>query len=139
MSTATANKPTKRELPETEINETKKQLLSILGDNRTIYTSIKRVSSSGMSRHIALYIAKDNEIIDITWYAIKILGWKRNADTGGLVVGGCGMDMGFHTVYTLSRMLFPEGFKLPKGKYGRNGDNSGYDTDGGYALKQEWI
>jgi hypothetical protein len=139
MEQTTVKRPTKAQVEAKEIQEIKDRLLSLLDGERLIYTSIKRVSSSGMSRHIALFIAKDNKIVNITWFAGKILGYKHSADTGGLVVGGCGMDMGFHVVYSLSRRLFPDGFKLKKGQYGRNGDKSGYDKDGGYCLKHEWI
>jgi hypothetical protein len=31
-------------------------------------------------------------------------------DRNGIRVGGCGMDMGFHLVYTLSRALFDDGY-----------------------------
>lgn len=142
MDTQTLNtekRLTKKQVSENEVAEMKAKLLKLLDGNREIYTSLKRVSSSGMSRHIALYIAKDSSIIDITYYAAKILGYKRSPDTGGLIVGGCGMDMGFHCVYSLSRMLFPDGFKLKAGEYGRNGDKSGYDKDGGYCLNQRWL
>lgn len=44
------------------------------------------------------------------------------------------MDMTFEVVYELGHYLYPKGFKLSKGQYGRNGDTSGYDKDGGYAL-----
>lgn len=47
------------------------------------------------------------------------------------------MDMGFSVVYNLSSALFPDGFKTTG--FGRNGDTSGWDKDGGYKLKQEWI
>lgn len=142
MSTTTLStekRLTKKQIAENEIASTKEKLLHLLNGERNIYTSVKRVSSTGMSRHICLYFAKDSRIIDITWYAAKILEYKRNPDTGGLVVGGCGMDMGFHVVYSLSRSLFPNGFKLNEGEYGRNGDKSGYDKDGGYCLQQNWL
>jgi len=38
-----------------------------------------------------------------------------------LRVGGCGMDMGFHIVYSLSLALY------------------GSANDGGYTLSQEWL
>ena len=59
----------------------------------------------------------------------------------GMAMGGCGMDMGFAAVYHLSLALFPKGFIPAKaGKRGRNGaDPTERDTDGGYALEQEWI
>ena len=85
---------------------------------------------------------------------------------GGVTMGGCGMDMGFALVYELSHALYPDGFGIecdswPKGgrrRYrppskaaaaravakgytfrGRNGDTSGWDPDGGYALRKEWL
>ena len=68
-----------------------------------------------------------------------VIAHQRNDKDGSVIVGGCGMDMGFNIVYSLSRRLWPKGFKLPKGKAGRNGDTSGTDTDGGYALNQRWL
>ena len=54
--------------------------------------------------------------------------------TGGLVIGGCGMDMGFHVVYNLGRAMWPDGTPDPHGT--RNGEP---DRDGGYALKHRWL
>lgn len=45
------------------------------------------------------------------------LGMRRAKRGDGLVVGGCGMDMGFHLVYELSHALYGEGYAcLGKGK-----------------------
>lgn len=73
------------------------------------------------------------------------------------------MDMGFAVVYNVSHAMFPDGFgvegttrlgktirstskaqaakhiQLGAEFYGRNGDKSGWDHDGGYALKQSWL
>ena len=117
----------------------KKYLKKLFAKNTKVYTKCHHVSSSGMTRHISVYVARNNEIIDITWYVSNVIGYKRNFKDGGLIVGGCGMDMGFHVVYSLSRCLYPKGFKLAKGQWGRNGDTSGYDKDGGYRLKQQWL
>lgn len=91
------------------------------------------------------------------------LDWKYDKDREGVKVSGCGMDMGFSVAYNLDRALFPDGFgvegELPLGHKirpatkeeeakavekgatfrGRNGDVSGWDNDGGYALKQRWL
>lgn len=120
----------------------------------TVYTILDHVSSSGMSRAIRVVILDHCQEPDpITgkcrpcspshpnWAVGKALGmrhWKRNGrEQDALVVGGCGMDMGFHLVYSLGRVLFPEGFKV-EGR-GRNGDTSGWDKDGGYALNHRWL
>lgn len=117
----------------------------------TVYTDVKRVSSSGMTRHISCYIVRKGEIYDITYYVGVLLGERRNADTGGLVIGGCGMDMGFHTVYALSRRLFPNGFKCVGEKCRSNQHFNDHECrrdtfkgkkhtgDGGYALNQQWL
>jgi len=110
-----------------------------LKPGKKVYTILRHRSSSGMSRDISVAIVLRGEVSDISWYVAHAIGYKRNPDNGALKVSGCGMDMGFSVVYSLGRVLYPKGFKLPKGRYGRNGDTSGFDKDGGYALKQEWI
>jgi hypothetical protein len=98
-----------------------------------IYTLVKRVSSSGMSRSIGVYRVIEGDIQDISYFVANALGWKLSKD-GGVTVGGCGMDMGFHLVYSLSWVLFPNGTTEPHGT--RNGEP---DCDGGYALKHKWL
>jgi hypothetical protein len=104
----------------------------------TVYTVIRKVSSSGMSRKMSLFIVKQGEIWDVTHYVAKATGATIDKKTGYLVVGGCGMDMAFHVVYSLGRALFPKGFIPAKaGRHGRNGsDPNAIDTDGGYALNK---
>ena len=58
------------------------------------------------------------------------LGYRRG-NSGGIVVGGCGMDMAYHLVYNLGSRLWPNGTPTPHGS--RNGQP---DSSGGYALKQ---
>jgi hypothetical protein len=94
-----------------------------------VYTGVDHVSRSGMSRHISVYVVHKGEICDVTGWVGLVLGYRRSRD-GGLVVGGCGMDMGFHVVYSLGRTMFPKGGPIGK---------SARQTDGGYLLKQAWI
>jgi hypothetical protein len=88
-----------------------------------VYTIMRHVSSSGMSRNISLVIANGEEVIDITYYAAHALGDKLIESKGhrAIRVNGCGMDMGFHLVYNLSSVLF-----------------TGQDR-AGYVLKQGWL
>lgn len=109
-----------------------RNLLGILKPGQTVYTSVKTVSRSGMSRVILLYVAEGNSIRNISGYVATALDWPGDQD--GVKVGGWGMDMGFHTVYTLGRVLWPKGTPEPHGT--RNGLP---DSDGGYALKQDWM
>lgn len=103
-----------------------------------VYTILRQTSRSGMSRHISTLIVDkaSGDAFEISGYVAKAIE-RRRADDGGIVAQGCGMDMGFEVVYNLSRVLFPEGFKV-EGR-GRNGDTSGWDKDGGYALRHVWL
>jgi hypothetical protein len=112
-----------------------------------------------------LLVGNGKEVINITWDVAQAFGEpvKQRGEyvqDAGLYVQGCGMDMCFHTVYNLGRTLFPDGFgeagfdgqagiRRPKtseeaaemvkagwGFRGRNGDTSGWDNDGGYALNK---
>lgn len=66
----------------------------------TVYGIVRHVSASGMSRNIDLYTIKDNAPIWLTGYAAIICG-NRLAKGGGMVVGGCGMDMVHHAASSL--------------------------------------
>lgn len=132
METKTVKEPTLKE-------QAQSNLKKWLRPGSTIYHTVKSVSKSGMSRKISFYIVVDGKIKDINWYLSNLLDYKRDPSNGALKIGGCGMDMGFHIVYSAGRALYPNGFKLAKGQYGRNGDRSGFDKDGGYAFHSEWI
>lgn len=126
----------KKAVKEQEKQEAIATLLKLVKPNDVIYTDIKSVSSSGMSRQIACYIAYTNEqgqarIKEITWLVSKACDLKIGSK-GGLLVGGCGMDMAFSVVYNLGRTLWPNGTLEPHGR--RNGEP---DSCGGYALKKE--
>ena len=84
------------------------KLRSILKPGMVVNCILRRVSASGMNRKISLFIVEDGEVRDITFYAGRALGWGL-VEVGGhraLNVTGCGMDMGFHTVYSLAWSVF---------------------------------
>ncbi len=114
-----------------------RRLREMLKPGDTVYTILRHVSQSGMSRQISPVVIKDGIPDDISWEVAKLGIWKRKYPHDSLTVGGCGMDMGFHVVYEMSRVLFPDGFNFEG--IGRNGNTSGWDDDGGYALKQKWL
>ena len=123
----------------TEIEEARTQMLKWLKPGDTVHTILDHVSSSGMSRNIRVVILRDGEEIHPNHSVSVLLGLPRAKHGNGMRIGGCGTDMGFEIVYNLGRVLFPEGFKVKKGMRARNGDTSGYDKDGGYALKHRWL
>jgi hypothetical protein len=122
MTTATLSKAAQARQDRDYARE---QLLThYVNEGSRVYTILRHVSSSGMSRDISLVVAdKDGRISDITYYAADALGYRLIERNGfrAIRVNGCGMDMGFHLVYNLSSVLF-----------------HGQDR-AGYILKQEWL
>ena len=122
-------KPNKTEAIET--------LRGIVQAGDRVFTILRHVSPSGMTRWLDVYVIKDNQPIRITWSVADAVGHAYDKKREALKIGGCGMDMGFAVVYDMGRVLFPEGFPV-EGR-GRNGDDSGWDKDGGYALRHSWM
>jgi hypothetical protein len=118
---------TRKQLAQVEKVESIERLRQLFaGDkNPTLHTILRHVSASGMTRDISLVYVKDGQLYNVTYSAALALGWPLSERSGyrAIRVGGCGMDMGFHLVYTLSSVLF------------RNST----DSDAGYTLKQEWL
>ena len=135
-----------------------------LTPGRTVYTKITHVSRSGMSRSIECYLAQGRDnLTDITWEVARATNARLDPRHGGIVMGGCGMDMGYALVYNLGRTLYPNGVPCTRSR--------GYDPDtyatlhdsprcksndhvndatvpysrdvihrnGGYALNQVWM
>ena len=119
----------KRRLKEEALRDLRK----ILKPGDTVHTVLRHVSASGMSRRIDLYKLVKGDRVYLTTLAARAMGDKVS-DKGGIIVSGCGMDMGFHLVYNLGATIWPKGTKKPHGT--RNGEP---DHDGGYALKHAWI
>lgn len=130
--------PTLKAQKQAARQEAREMLLKYLKPGDTVFTVLRHVSKSGMSRQIDFFKLLNGRQHYLTGYIATLLDMKRT-DQGALKVSGCGMDMGFSVVYNLSRSLWPKGFKLAKGQRGRNGDTSGFDTDGGYAISQQWL
>jgi hypothetical protein len=140
-------------------DEARKELRRMFRPGTTIYTVLRHVSSSGMSRAISVIHQGKDGPQDVSWLAAKATGFKLHRRYEGLSVGGCGMDMGFHVAYSLSRALYPDGFnciqydrRTGRDKAGDNrrkwcpsNDHSnglcgwGHHSDGGYALRHRWL
>lgn len=138
----------------------------------TVYTVLRHVSKSGMSREIGIVMlpranrtgTAGDSPLHPNYLVAEALGY-RMGKRDGLIVGGCGMDMGFHIVYSLGRTLFPDGFGCI-GKECRSNDHFNGDRnytphqpdavidrpsgnvhaahihwhkDGGYALRHNWL
>ena len=100
--------PTAKEMQEAE---SILHLREVLKPGDTVYTVIRHVSRSGMSRGIDCYYMSGNTPIWITGYVGHAIGSPQSRkdweQSNGLRVSGCGMDMGFHVVNSLSYVIFP--------------------------------
>lgn len=96
--------------------EAREQLRKMINPGDKVYTILRHVSRSGMTRWISCIIIKDGQPLDCTYRVAKALGWSVDTHNHeGVQVNGCGMDMGFHLVYELSYVLFGDGYSLTKG------------------------
>jgi hypothetical protein len=128
-----------------EQTEAREFLGKLIEPGDTVFTTLKHVSRSGMSRVVDLHVIKDNEPVRISYSAAMLLeGYNQRHE--GANVGGCGMDAGFHLVHNLGYRLFPDGFTCV-GKRCPSNDHSNGDRDytphhhhsGGYALNHRWM
>ena len=117
-----------------EKQESLEMLKSWIKKGDTLHTTVKHVSKSGMTRHITTRHLKVNDhpqrpvnISNYDYHVARVLDLPLAPNYQGVKIGGCGMDMGFHLVYSLSRELFRD---EPKGES---------DRDHGYWIKQEWL
>lgn len=70
--------------------------------DNTIVASIKHISSSGMNRDIAFaMITSQGRLFNIT-YCMSLLDEHKLNDNHTIRVGGCGMDMIFHSLYNFN-------------------------------------
>ena len=93
-------------------DEARERLLTLLQPGATVYTVLRHVSSSGMSRRIDCYTIQNNRTLYLSGYMEALGIAKRQKGKDGLMVSGCGMDMGYHLVDRLSWALFSKAYTL---------------------------
>lgn len=123
MTTATL---TKKQEQERDKQEARDFLVKVFASQErpTVWTILKHVSTSGMSRDLKCVTQYEGRVVDVTWYVGKASGVATLKERNGqrvLRVHGAGMDMGFHVVYSLAYGLYPES------------SNRGYD------ISHEWL
>lgn len=120
-------------------------LKTLLKPGDKVYCILRHVSRSGMSRRIDFYVRskRDKGMIRITRYVSQAVDYRTSKVDDALVVGGCGMDMGFSVVYNLGRKLWPKGGSLKHTNSTRAMQESraGHkkERDGGYLLRHVWL
>jgi hypothetical protein len=95
-----------------EHDEAVARLRELLPPDSTVYLVLEHVSGSGMSRWIKCYANTGSDLWYISGYVEKVTGANRTRGRSGNFVGGCGMDMGFHLVSTLSYRLYGGDYEL---------------------------
>ena len=88
------------------------KLKEAIKEGDTLYTQLKHVSKSGMTRHIAVRFLKDDYPYDYTYLVAKAIDGKISDKYNGIKRGGCGMDMGFDLIYHLSYVLYNDGYAI---------------------------
>lgn len=142
-------------------------LLEGLRPGEKVYTVLRHVSRSGMTRIIDPIRMTPDGPRTLAAPVAALLGLRLDRDRWGVKIEGCGMDMGFELVYLLGHHLFPDGFgcvgeHCPSSDHA-NGDRNftphgacdlcletshppskGHEiahwhSEGGYALRQSWL
>ena len=90
-------------------------LTALLPEGATVFTTLRHVSASGMSRYISAWTVVNGEPYSLD-YLMRLSGLgvaqsNRHAHPG-LYVSGVGMDTGYHVVYSLARFLYGDGYTL---------------------------
>ena len=124
---ATNTKITKKQQKIDERNEQIEKLRNWFPKGSTVHCTVQSVSRSGMSRVISIqgYWRDENGKVALDektgepWqvfpnYAASLaLDWPLvKGSRDGVKVSGCGMDMCFHLVHTLSSILYGDGCSL---------------------------
>lgn len=111
-----------RHVSDAEREEARRYLRSVLDDGATVYSVLRSVSRSGMSRTIDLYALKYVELYEtgkkpvkrcvpflISGHAADLCGFdvnRRHAIHSGYIrMRGCGLDLGLSAVQSLARKL----------------------------------
>lgn len=125
-----------------------KALREMLPPGTTVYCIVRHVARSGMSRRIDLYVMRDGAPRWISGYAAQVMDRRLGKQDDGIVIGGCGMDMGFALVAELSRELYPDGFecvntkaeprKCPSNDHSNRVETK-FHKSGDYALIHKWM
>lgn len=129
------------------------ELRELLHPGDTITCVLRHVSASGMSRDIDFFrftgdqdrTRRPNRLW-LSYRMAKMGIGTYNSTREALRVTGAGMDMGFHAVYGLASILWPNGFTCI-GEGCPSNDHSNGDRDysphhhvsGGYALRTDWL
>lgn len=89
-----------------EEQEAREAIERYMKEGMTIYTVLRSVSRSGMSRDMSVvFITEAGTVLHPSWSVAHILGYPMSKDGAhnALKVSGCGMDMGYHVASQLAQ------------------------------------
>ena len=125
----------RRAIDKTDQLEAIERLRELLPEGSTVHTFVTHAARSNMSRSISCCVATiENgrpQIQKIDAWVCRALRLPFDQKHGGVKVGGCGMDMGFHIVNSLSYAL-----------HGYPDASTGHlkgTARKGYTLRHQWI
>lgn len=82
----------------------------------TVYTIVRHVAKSGMSRTIGVVAlsVQDGTVENRhpNYATAEVLGLRLDKKHEGVKISGCGMDMGFEIAYRLGQKLYGDGYAL---------------------------
>src|SRR3990167_7127820 len=113
-----------------EIEESLTKLREWIKPGDTVYTVLRHVSRSGMSRNISVVLIDGDAMLHPNHAVACVTGSTlvRGGMNDAIKMGGCGMDMGFALVYDLSARLWPNGYGCTGDKCNSN-DHANGDRD----------
>ncbi len=125
-ATKTAKPLSKKAIAAGEKAEAIAKLREWFPKGSTVYCNVETVARSGMSRVISIWgycrdengkvmLGPNGEPLRIhpNYSAALALDWPlAKVGRDGIKVSGCGMDMCFHLVYTLSHVIHGDGYAL---------------------------
>ena len=79
--------------------EALEQLRAMINPGATIFTTVRRVARSGMSRTIDAYLLLHDDKVWLSGLIARAGLFTLDRKSEALKVQGCGMDLGFHVVY----------------------------------------
>jgi hypothetical protein len=96
-----------------DIAKAKEYLTEMFPIGSNVHCILESVSASGMSRVIRVIAIRDSKeygiyTTNVDHLVSTVLGLSRPKGKQGCRVNGCGMDMGFHLVSSLSYALYGE-------------------------------
>lgn len=92
------------------------QFRNFAPEGTTVYTVLRHVSESGMTRWISAFVIIDDQPVHLDYLITELTSFKSDNRTyrrhDGVKVTGTGMDMGFHLVYSLAHAVYGDGYAL---------------------------